>query len=71
MIIEFRVLAVSKETGKYDTDLIRGVFGTDHPMLDAVDHLPAQATISVITADWIPVTKTIQTPNYILVAFTR
>mgnify|MGYP006974443011 CR=1 FL=1 len=71
MIIEFRVLAVSKETQHYDTDLIRGVFSSEHPMLDAVDHLPANAAINVITqSNWKPAVKeVINTSTHILVPF--
>lgn len=71
MIIDFRVLAVSKETQQYDTDLIRGVFSSEHPMLDAVDHLPANAAINVITqSNWTPVVKeVINTETHILIPF--
>ena len=71
MIIEFRVLAVSKERGSYDTDMIKGVFSADHPMLDAVDHLPAQAAITVIQqTNWKPTVKeVIDKGDYIFVPF--
>ena len=71
MIIEFRVLAVSKETQHYDTDLIRGVFSAQHSMLDTVDHLPANAAITVITqCNWKPTVKeVINTDTHILVPF--
>ena len=39
MVIEFRVLAVSKEKQSYDTDMLKGVFNADHPMLETVDTL--------------------------------
>lgn len=73
MVIEFRVLAVSKETQQYDTDMIRGVFAAEHPMLDAVDNLPPNAAITVITqCDWEPVTKeVVNTPTHILVPFIK
>lgn len=72
MIIEFRVLAVSKETQHYDTELIKGIFDAEHPMLETVDHLPANAAITVLTqCNWKPtVTEVINTANYILVPFT-
>lgn len=72
MIVEFRVLAVSKETQHYDTDLIRGVFSAQHPMLDTVDNLPANAAITVITqCNWKPTVKeVINTDTHILVPFT-
>ena len=71
MIVEFRVLAVSKETQHYDTDMIRGVFSAEHPMLETVDHLPANAAITVITqCNWKPTVKeAINTPTHILVPF--
>ena len=71
MVIEFRVLAVSKETQQYDTDLIRGVFSAQHPMLDAVDNLPPNSAINVITqCNWKPAVKeVINTPKYIFVPF--
>lgn len=73
MIIEFRVLAISKETQHYDTDLIRGVFSADHPMLETVDTLPANAAITVLTqCNWKPVTKeVVNTPTHILVPFVK
>lgn len=71
MVIEFRVLAVSKETQHYDTDMIRGLFSADHPMLETVDTLPANATITVITqCNWKPTVKeAINTSTHILVPF--
>lgn len=71
MRIEFRVLAISKETCHYDTDLIRGVFKSNHPMLDAVDYLPVNATITVLQqTNWTPtVTETIDKGDYIFVPF--
>lgn len=71
MIIEFRVLAISKERGSYDTDLIRGVFGSEHPMLDTVDHLPANAAITVLQqTNWTPTVKAaIDKGDYIFVPF--
>lgn len=73
MIIEFRVLAISKETQHYDIDLIRGVFSADHPMLETVDTLPANAAITVLTqCNWKPVTKeVVNTPTHILVPFVK
>lgn len=72
MIIEFRVLAISKETQHYDTDMIRGVFSADHPMLETVDTLPANAAITVLTqCNWKPAVKeAINKGDYILVPFT-
>lgn len=72
MIIEFRVLAVSKEKQSYDTDMLKGVFNVEHPMLETVDALPANAAITVLTqCDWQPTVKeVIDTGNYILVPFT-
>lgn len=72
MVIEFRVLAVSKETGHYDTDMIRGVFSADHPMLEAVDYLPPNSAITVLTqCNWKPIVKeVINKGDYILVPFT-
>lgn len=71
MVVEFRVLAVSKETQHYDTDLIRGIFSAEHPMLETVDHLPANAAITVVTqCNWKPTVKeAINTPTHILVPF--
>ena len=71
MIVEFRVLAVSKETQHYDTDMIRGVFSAEHPMLEAVDHLPPNSAITVLTqCNWKPTVKeAINTPTHILVPF--
>ena len=58
MIIEFRVLAISKETQHYDTDMIRGVFNADHPMLDAVDNLPITATLNILSyTGWVPISE--------------
>jgi len=72
MIIEFRVLAVSKEKQAYDTDMLKGVFNVDHPMLETVDALPANAAITVLTqCNWKPVVKeAINKRDYILVPFT-
>ena len=72
MIIEFRVLAVSKEKQSYDTDMLKGVFNVEHPMLETVDALPANAAITVLTqCDWQPtVNEVIDVGNYILVPFT-
>ena len=71
MIIEFRVLAVSKERGSYDTDMIRGVFSSEHPMLDTVDTLPVTSVITVLTqTNWkATVKEVIQTDDYLLVPF--
>ena len=71
MIIEFRVLAVSKETQHYDTDLIRGVFSAHHTTLDVVDHLPVNAVINVITqCNWKPTVKeAVNTTTHILIPF--
>ena len=71
MIVEFRVLAISKETQHYDTDMIRGVFSAEHPMLEAVDHLPPNSAITVLTqCNWKPTVKeAINTPTHILVPF--
>ena len=71
MIVEFRVLAISKETNHYDTDMIRGVFGSEHPMLDTVDHLPANAAITVLQqTNWKPTVKeVINRGDYIFVPF--
>ena len=73
MVIELRVLAVSKETQQYDTDMIRGLFATEHPMLDAVDSLPLNAAITILTqCGWRPtVKKLINTPTHILVPFVK
>ena len=73
MIKEFRVLAVSKETQQYDTDMIRGVFSAEHPMLDAVDSLPPNAAITVLTqCNWKPTVKgVVNTPTHILVPFVK
>ena len=73
MIAEFRVLAVSKETQQYDTDMIRGVFSVEHPMLDAVDSLPPNAVITILTqCNWKPTVKeVINTPTHILVPFVK
>lgn len=73
MVIEFRVLAVSKETQQYDTDMIRGVFSAEHPMLDAVDSLPPNAAITLLTqCGWKPTVKEIvNTPTHILVPFVK
>lgn len=72
MVIEFRVLAVSKEKQSYDVDLLKGVFNTDHPMLETVDTLPVNAAITVVTqCNWKPTVKeAINKGNYILVPFT-
>lgn len=71
-MIEFRVLAVSKEKQSYDTDMLKGVFNIEHPMLEAVDALPANAAITVLTqCNWKPTVKeVIDAGNYILVPFT-
>ena len=71
MIVEFRVLAISKETQHYDTDMIRGVFSAEHPMLEAVDHLPPNSAITVLTqCNWTPtVTEVIDTSTHILIPF--
>jgi hypothetical protein len=73
MVIEFRVLAVSKETQQYDTDMIRGVFSAEHPMLDAVDSLPPNAAITILTqCNWKPTVKeAVNTPTHILVPFVK
>lgn len=73
MIKEFRVLAVSKETQQYDTDMIRGVFAVEHPMLDAVDGLPPNAAITILTqCGWKPTVKeVVNTPTHILVPFVK
>ena len=73
MTFEFRVLAVSKEKGSYDTDMIRGVFKSEHPMLDTVDNLPPNAAITIITqCGWKPTVKeVINTPTHILVPFVK
>lgn len=71
MIIEFRVLAVSKEKKSYDTDLVKGIFSINHQMLDTVDSLPANAVISLISQNgWTPTVKeVINTETHILVPF--
>lgn len=73
MIVEFRVLAVSKETQQYDTDMIRGVFSADHPMLETVDHLPPNAVITILTQyNWKPIVKeAINTSTHVLVSFVK
>lgn len=73
MVVEFRVLAVSKETQQYDTDMIRGVFAAEHPMLDAVDSLPPNAAITILTqCGWRPTVKeAITTPTHILVPLVK
>jgi hypothetical protein len=73
MIAEFRVLAVSKEKQQYDTDMIRGVFAAEHPMLDAVDSLPPNAVITLLTQrGWKPtVREVVNTPTHILVPFVK
>ena len=73
MIAEFRVLAVSKEKQQYDTDMIRGVFAAEHPMLDAVDSLPPNAVITLLTqCGWRPtVREVVNTPTHILVPFVK
>lgn len=73
MVVEFRVLAVSKETQQYDTDMIRGVFAAEHPMLDAVDNLPPNAAITILTqCGWKPTVKeVVNTPTHILVPFVK
>ena len=73
MIKEFRVLAVSKETQQYDTDMIKGVFAAEHPMLDAVDSLPPNACITLLTqCRWKPkVKEAVNTPTHILVTFVK
>lgn len=73
MVVEFRVLAVSKETQQYDTDMIRGVFSAEHPMLDAVDSLPPNAAITILTqCGWKPtVREAVNTPTHILVPFVK
>lgn len=72
MTIEFRVLAVSKEKQSYDTDMLKGVFGVEHPMLETVDTLPANAAITILTqCNWTPTVKeVINKGDYILVPFT-
>ena len=71
MVIEFRVLAVSKEKQSYDTDMLKGLFNVDHPMLETVDILPANAAITVLTqCNWKPTVKeAINTNSHILVPF--
>lgn len=73
MVVEFRVLAVSKETQQYDTDMIRGVFSVEHPMLDAVDSLPPNAAITILTqCNWKPTVKeVVNTHTHILVPFVK
>lgn len=72
MTIEFRVLAVSKEKQSYDTDMLKGVFGVEHPMLETVDTLPVNAAITILTqCNWTPTVKeAINKGDYILVPFT-
>lgn len=72
MVIEFRVLAVSKEKQAYNTDMLKGLFNVEHPMLETVDTLPANAAITVLTqCNWKPTVKeVINKGNYILVPFT-
>lgn len=71
MIVEFRVLAVSKEDRNYFTDLLRGVFEIEHPILDTVDTLPVTSTINVISScGWKALSKeAITSENYIFVPF--
>ena len=71
MIKEFRVLAVSKEKQSYDTDMLKGLFNVEHPMIETVDTLPANAAITVLTqCNWTPVVKeAINKGDYILVPF--
>ena len=72
MIVEFRVLAVSKEMRNYDTDYLKGLFDCDHPIIDTVDNLPIQATITVLTnCDWTPVTKPKETDSYLCIGFVK
>lgn len=72
MLIEFRVLAVSKEKQSYDTDMIRGVFNAEHPMLDTVDSLPVNAVLTLLSqCNWKPTVKeAINKGDYILIPFT-
>lgn len=73
MVVEFRVLAVSKDKQQYDTDMIRGVFAAEHPMLDAVDSLPPNAVITLLTqCGWKPtVREVVNTPTHILIPFVK
>ena len=73
MVVEFRVLTVSKETQQYDTDMIRGVFAAEHPMLDVVDSLPPNAVITLLTqCGWKPTVKeVVNTSTHILVPFVK
>lgn len=73
MVIEFRVLAVSKEKQAYDTDMLKGLFNVEHPILETVDTLPANAAITILTqCNWNPTVKeVINNGDYILVPFTE
>ena len=72
MIRQFRVLAISKETKSYDTDLIRGVFGCNNPTLDVVDTLPPSTTLNVISDDgWKPISDGLETETYICIPFVK
>ena len=71
MIVEFRVLAVSKEQKSYDTDLIKGLFMSDHPTLDVVDTLPITTVMNILAdCNWQPIVKeAINTDTHILVPY--
>ena len=73
MIIKFRVLAVSKETGHYDTDLMRGLFECDHQILDTLDTMQVNNVIHILQQyDWKPTKdKAIQSATHILVPFIK
>lgn len=72
MIKHFRVLAISKETKSYETDLIRGIFGCNNPTLDVVDTLPPSTTLNVITGDgWNPISDGIVTETHICIPFVK
>ena len=72
MVIEFRVLAVSKEKHAYDTDMLKGLFNVEHPMIETVDTLPVNAAITILTqCNWKSTVKeAINKGDYILVPFT-
>ena len=72
MIIQFRVLAISKETKSYESEMIRNVFGCSNPALDVVDTIPPTTALNIITNDgWQAVSEVADSQDFMFIAFDK
>lgn len=72
MIKQFRVLAISKETKSYESEMIRNVFGCNNPALDVVDTIPPTTALNIITnAGWQVVSEVTDSQDFMFIAFDK